>query len=163
MANDNNIYLVAKFNFKVTWQEANIDIVCSEVSGLNITQEPIEYRDGKSPNFFPMKRPGLKKFDDVVLKKAIFEEDEDFYTWFETVYNREEGYRDDITIELYNENEEMIVQWVVHNAWVTKFETPDMNSLANEAAIESITLACEEITCGFAGNEAAAGGEEGGE
>ena len=35
--------------------------------------------------------------------------------------------------------------WVLTNAWVAKYNAPDLNSTANEVAIESVELAYEEL------------------
>lgn len=140
-------YLIPKFHFEVSWTTDGTTIVCSEVSGLNSTIEPIEYRDGKSDFFFPTKRPGLQKFDDITLKKAIFKSDMDFKNWHDRVETRDEGgYRDTVTVILKDENHNAVLTWTLNNAWVTKWEMPDMNSTANEPSIESITLVCEQVT-----------------
>ncbi len=143
---DEVVYPVGKFHFEVSWEEAaNGSIICSEVSGLNSTIEPIEYRDGKSEFFYPTKRPGLQKFDDIVFTKAIFEDDEDFQTWHDTVATEREEYRDTVTIVLKNEVSEAVISWELQNAWVSKWEMPDMNSSASEVSIEKITVVCENI------------------
>lgn len=143
MADDQ--YLIPKFHFEVSWTDATI--ICSEASGLNSEITPIEYRDGKSEFFYPTKRPGLQKFGDITLKKAIFKSDVDFKTWFDKVAARDEGgYRDTVTILLKDENHNVVITWTLQNAWVSKFDMPDMNSTANEPSIESITLVCESIT-----------------
>jgi phage tail-like protein len=142
-------YLVPKFHFEVSWSDTTI--ICSEVSGLNTEIASIEYRDGKSEQFYPTKRPGLQKFGDVTLKKAIFHSDEDFYKWYDKVQTRDEGgYRDTVTIILKDENGAAVITWTLQNAWVSKFDMPDMNSTANEPAVESITLVTENITEEFA-------------
>lgn len=139
-------YPVGKFHFEVSWEEAeNGSIICSEVSGLNSTIEPIEYRDGKSEFFYPTKRPGLQKFDDIVFTKAVFEDDEDFQTWHDAVAVERDEYRDTVTIVLKNEVAEAVTSWELQNAWVSKWEMPDMNSSANEVSIEKITIVCENI------------------
>lgn len=143
---DEVAYPVGKFYFEVSWENAeNGSIICSEVSGLTSTIEPIEYRDGKSEVFYPTKRPGLQSFDDIVLTKAIFEDDEDFKAWHDLVAVDREEYRDTVTIVLYNEVGEIVMTWELQNAWVSKWEMPDMNSTANEVAIDKITIVCENI------------------
>src|SRR5882724_4037309 len=42
----------------------------SEVSGLDVTQDPIEYRTGVH-DITVMKIPGLKKFTNIVLKRGV--------------------------------------------------------------------------------------------
>lgn len=144
---DEVVYPVAKFHFEVSWEgAANGSIICSEVSGLNSTIDVIEYRDGKSEFFYPTKRPGLQKFDDIILTKAIFEDDEDFQAWHDKVAIDREEYRDTVTIVLKNELAEAVMTWELQNAWVSKWEMPDLNSMASEVAVEKITIVCENIT-----------------
>ena len=149
---DEVVYPVAKFFFEVSWENAaDGSIVCSEVSGLTSTIEPIEYRDGKSEFFYPTKRPGLQKFDDVVLSKAVFEDDEDFAAWHELVAMERDEYRDTVTIILKNETDEPVMAWELQNAWVSKWEMPDMNSTANEVAVEKITIVCDNVEVSVGG------------
>ncbi len=139
-------YPVGKFYFEVSWEGTdNAYIICSEVSGLNSTIENIEYRDGKSEAFYPTKRPGLQKFDDVVLTKAIFENDQDFKAWHDIVATDRKDYRKTVVISLGNEVGMIVMTWELQNAWVSKWEMPDMNSTANEVAIDKITVVCENI------------------
>lgn len=143
---DEVTYPVGKFYFEVSWENAaNGSIICSEVSGLASTMEPIEYRDGKSEVFYPTKRPGLQSFDDIVFTKAIFEDDEDFKAWHDLVAVDRDEYRDTVTIVLYNEIGDIVMTWELQNAWVSKWEMPDMDSSANEVAVDKITVVCENI------------------
>jgi phage tail-like protein len=146
---DENVYLIGKFHFEVSWTDTTI--VCSEVTGLNHENQVIEYRDGKSEFFYPTKRPGLQKFGDVTLKKAIFKSDQVFKIWHDKVSTRDDGgYRDTVTIILKDENHNAVITWSLQNAWVSKFTMPDMGSMGNEPAVESINVVCENITEEFA-------------
>ena len=136
------LYPIQKFHFQVDWGEITIN--CSEVSGLNSTMEPINYCDSKAQ--WVTAQPGLQKFDDIVFSKAIFEDDADFQTWHQRVEDREDPYRETVTITLKNELHEPVFIWELENAYVTKWEQPDMNSTANETAVEKITVVCENIT-----------------
>jgi phage tail-like protein len=140
-------YPIPKFHFEVSWENAaNGSIICSEASGLNSTIANIEYRDGKSEQFYTIKRPGLQSFGDVVLSKAIFEGDSDFQDWHDKVAADREEYRDTVTIVLKNELGDAVTTWELQDAWVSNWEMPDMNSTANEVAVEKITIVCESIT-----------------
>ena len=35
--------------------------------------------------------------------------------------------------------------WTLKNAWVTKYSAPDLNSTANEVALETVEIAYEEL------------------
>lgn len=136
-------YPLPKFHFRVEWGGSRIGF--TEVTGLNLETEVIEYRDGSSPEYSKIKMPGLRKFGNITMKRGTFANDNEYYDWFNTVsLNQIE--RRDVTISLLNENHEPVVVWKVKNAFPIKIQSPDMKSDANEAAIESIEIAHEGLT-----------------
>ncbi len=62
-------YPLPRFHFRVTFDSTVIN--CSEVTGLNTELDVIEYRDGASVEFSTQKMSGLRKYDDVVMKKDV--------------------------------------------------------------------------------------------
>src|SRR5690349_7848631 len=133
-------YPLPKFHFLVEWAGARIGF--TEVTGLTMEVEVIEYREGNSPEYNKTKMPGLHKFSNITLKRGVFAGDNDYFNWFNKVkLNTHE--RRDLTISLLNENHEPVVVWKVKSAWPIKIQPPDLKSDANEAAIESIELAHE--------------------
>ena len=136
-------YPLPKFHFRVEWGGSRIGF--TEVTGLNLETEVIEYRDGSSPEYNKIKMPGLRKFGNITMKRGTFQSDNDYYDWFNTVsLNQIE--RRDVTISLLNEAHEPVVVWKVKNAFPIKIQSPDLKSDANEAAIESIEIAHEGLT-----------------
>lgn len=133
-------YPLPKFHFQVEWGGANLGF--TEVSGLDVQVDPIEYRDGASPEYLKTKMPGMQKFSNITLKRGTFKGDNDFYNWWNTVaLNTIE--RRNVTISLLNENHEPVVVWKIKNAWPCKVTSTDLKSDGNEVAIESIEL-CHE-------------------
>jgi phage tail-like protein len=136
-------YPIPVFHFSVDW--GGTRMAFSEVTGLNIEAQVIEYRDGLSPEFSTIKMPGLKKFGNITLKRGVFAGDNDYYNWLNTIkLNKPE--RRDITISLLNEEHNPVMVWKVKNAWPTKMTSPDMKASGNEAAIESLEVAHEGVT-----------------
>jgi len=136
-------YPLSKFHFRVEWGGARIGF--TEVSGLEVSTDPIEYRDGASPEYFKTKMPGMKKFGNITLKRGTFAADNDFFNWWNThALNTIE--RRDIVISLLNENHDPVVVWKVKNAWPVKVQSTDLKADGNEVAIESIELAHEGLT-----------------
>ena len=136
-------YPLPKFHFQVDWSGNKIGF--TEVSGLDITTEVIEYRDGASPEYSKIKMPGQRKFSNITLKRGTFKGDNQFFEWFNTVsLNTIE--RRDITISLLNESHEPVLVWKVKNAWPTKITPTDLKADGNEVAIESLELAHEGLT-----------------
>lgn len=136
-------YPLPKFHFQVDWGGARIGF--SEISGLEVSTEVIEYRDGASPEYSKTKMPGLQTFSNITMKRGVFQGDNDFYVWWNTVaLNTIE--RRDVTISLLNEAHEPVVVWKIKNAWPLKVQSTDLNASGNEAAIETIELAHEGLT-----------------
>jgi phage tail-like protein len=136
-------YPLPKFHFQVEWGGSKIGF--TEVSGLDITTEVIEYRDGASPEYSKVKMPGQRKFSNITLKRGTFANDNQFYIWFNTVsLNTIE--RRNLTIALLNENHEPVIVWKVKNAWPTKITPTDLKADGNDVAIESIELVHEGLT-----------------
>jgi phage tail-like protein len=135
-------YPLPKFHFRVEWGGSKIGF--TEVTGLNIENELIEYRDGSSPEYHKIKMPGLQKYGNVTLKKGMFNGDNEFYQWLNTVTLSKIEQRD-VLISLLNENHEPVWMWRLKNAWPTKVTAPDLKSDANEVAVETIELAHEGL------------------
>lgn len=136
-------YPLPKFHFEVQWGGTRIGF--TEVTGLEVTTEKIEYRDGASKEYHKVKMPGMQTFGDLTLKRGIFASDNEFYDWWNTVaLNTIE--RRDITISLLNEGHEPVVIWKVKNAWPTKVTSTDLNASGNETAVETLVLAHEGLT-----------------
>jgi len=136
-------YPLPKFHYQVDWGGSKIGF--TEVTGLDITTEVIEYRDGASPEYSTVKMPGQRKFSNVTLKRGVFSGDNEFHDWFNTVsLNTIE--RRNVTISLLNESHEPVIVWKVKNAWPTKVTPTDLKADGNEVAIESLELAHEGLT-----------------
>ncbi len=135
-------YPVPVFHFTVDWGGTNAAF--SEVTGLNIETQVIEYRDGLSPEYSTVKMPGIKKYGNITLKRGVFASDNEFFEWLKTIkLNKPE--RRDVTISLLNEDHAPVMTWKVLNAWPTKVTSPDLGGNKNEAAIETIELAHEGV------------------
>ena len=80
-------YPIPKFHFQVEWGGAKIGF--TEVTGLEVSTEVIEYRDGASPEYHKMKMPGMQKFGNITLKRGTFKSDNEFF--------------DDISVECFQD------------------------------------------------------------
>jgi phage tail-like protein len=135
-------YPLPKFHFRVEWGGAKIGF--SEVSGLSMETDVVEYRDSSSPEFHKIKMPGMQKFGNITMKRGIFQGDNDFVKWWKTVALNTINRRD-VTISLLNENHEPVVVWKIKNAWPSKVQSTDLKSDDNGVAIETIELAHEGL------------------
>ncbi|MXV49668.1 phage tail protein [Pedobacter sp. HMF7647] len=136
-------YPLPKFHFSVAWGGTKIGF--SEVSGLNIENKLIEYRDGASPEYSKIKMPGMREFSNITLKRGVFAGDNEFYSWLNTIQlNAVE--RRDLTISLLNENHDPVVVWKIKNAFPVKIQSTDLKADGSEVAIEQLDLAHEGLT-----------------
>jgi phage tail-like protein len=136
-------YPMTAFHFQVDWGGSQLGF--SEVTGLNIEVQPIEYRDGLSPEYSPVKMPGLKKYGNITLKRGVFQGDNEFHDWLNEIkLNKPE--RRDITIKLLNEEHNPVMVWKVVNAWPSKITSPDLKATGNEVAIEQLEIVHEGIS-----------------
>jgi len=86
----------------------------------------------------------MQKFSNITLKRGIFQGDNDYFNWWNTVaLNTIE--RRDVVISLLNENHEPVVVFKVKNAWPVKVQSTDLKADGNEVAIESIEIAHEGL------------------
>ena len=136
-------YPLVKFHFQVEW--GGTKIAFTEVSGLDVETEVVEYRDGASPEYSKIKMPGMQKYSNITLKRGTFATDNEFFNWWNTVkLNTIE--RRDITISLLNEEHEPVITWKVKNAWPAKVQSTDLKADGNEVAIESMEIVHEGLT-----------------
>ena len=136
------IYPVPVFHFSVEWGGSRVGF--SEVTGLTQEYQVIEYRDGSFPEQSPMKRPGLRKYSNIVLKRGMKKGDNELFIWFSTVRLTEVEKRT-LSISLLNELHEPVMTWTVNQAFPVKVEGPQLKASANDVAIESIEIAHEGI------------------
>ncbi|GHC57942.1 phage tail protein [Ulvibacter litoralis] len=137
-----DLYPLVKFHFSVDWGGTNIGF--TEVSGLDVETEMIEYRHGASPEYSKIKMPGMQKFSNITLKRGSFANDNEYFAWWNTVkLNKIE--RRDVTIKLLNEAHEPVIVWKVKNAWPVKVQSTDLKGDGNETAIESMEIAHEGL------------------
>ena len=137
------VYPLPKFHFQVEW--GGVRLGFSEVTGLNVETDVIEYREGASPEFHKIKMPGLQKFPNITLKRGTFKADNEFFTWWNTVALNTIQRRN-LIISLLNENHEPVVVWKVKQAWPSKVMSGDLKADANEVLMESIELVHEGLT-----------------
>jgi len=136
-------YPIPKFHFRVEWGGA--DIGFTEVSGLEVSTEVIEYREGSSKNYSKIKMPGMIKHNNITMKRGTFKGNNEFFDWWNTIaLNTVE--RRDITISLLNEKHEPVVVWRLMNAFAVKVQSTDLKADGNEVAIESMEIAHEGLT-----------------
>ena len=139
IGNRNDPY--AQFNFLIEINGISVGGF-TEVGGLSLEQDIIEYRDGsEAPTM--RKLPGLKKFANITLKRG-YTQNTDLWLWRKTTLDGQTE-RKDGAIILLDEARQPALRWQFSNGWISKYEGPALNSTTNEAAIESIEIAHEGL------------------
>ncbi len=130
----------SQFNFQV-----EIDNVTragfSEVSGLTIDTNIIEYREGDDITTV-RKQPGLIKYNNLVLKWGIV--DLTVYAWRKTVVDGNTK-RTSGCIVLLDEGRKPALRWRFRQGWPTKLEGPALNAKTSEAAVATLEIAHEGL------------------
>ncbi|MGR9045175.1 MAG: phage tail protein [Gammaproteobacteria bacterium] len=136
-------YPLPRFHFQVDWGGAKISF--TEVTGLVMEREKIEYRHSDSKDFSKICMPGLIKISNITMKRGKFEGDFDFNAWLDEVANERVNGRRDLVIRLLNEKHEPVAAWSATRCFPVKVMAPDLKSDANEVAIESIEVSHEGL------------------
>ena len=144
------------FNFKVhLYNESNNEMLCqglfSEVQGLEVTMEPRAIQAG-GQNWGEIQRIGFTRFSPIVLKRGVTNLD-DLWSWFDaTTRGNNYGYRMQGEIHVLDpkvpsggQERETLIIWRLSGVMPTRFKGPDLSSVANQVAIEEITLVHEGL------------------
>ncbi len=132
---------LVNFHFNVEWSGTRIGF--TEITGLEMEYEVLEYRHGASPVYSTQKVPGLTKFSNIVLKRGVYKDDNDAFKWFNNFRQSKE--RRNITISLLNEDHEPTVVWRVQDAWPVAIKYSELHATKTEIFIERMELAHEGV------------------
>jgi len=112
----------------------------AEASGLEVSIQPIEYRNG-AEEITTRKIPGLMKFPNIVLKRGILG-DVALWNWIQAAMDgkvvRTEG-----SVVLLDENKQEVMRWNFKRAWPCKWTGPGLNAKNSEIGMESLEI-CHE-------------------
>ncbi|MFZ2168854.1 MAG: phage tail protein [Methylococcaceae bacterium] len=140
MANRTDPYRVYKFKIEIDGITRG---GFREASGLDSSQDPIEYREG-TDGLHAKKLPGLNKSSNISLKWGITD-DAQLWEWrkksIDGKVERKNG-----SIVLYNDAGEEKIRWNFMEGWPTKWTGPSFNATGNEVAIETLEIAHEGLT-----------------
>jgi phage tail-like protein len=114
----------------------------AEVGGLSMEQGIIEYREG-SDTATVRKLPGLRKYGNITLKRG-YTRNHELWDWRKTTIDgatqRKQG-----AVILRDEAGQPALRWEFREGWISKYEGPALKATANEAAMESIEIAVEDV------------------
>ena len=136
-------YPIPRYHFQCDWGGTKLSF--TEVTGLVMEREKIEYRHSDSKDFNKIAMPGMVKNNNITLKRGKFEKDFDYNSWLEDVANDRVNGRRDVVIRLLNEKHEPVAAWSAVRCFPVKVTAPDLKSDANEVAVESLEIAHEGL------------------
>jgi phage tail-like protein len=113
-----------------------------EASGLDSSQDPVEYREGTDA-FTSRKVPGMVKYGNITLKWGTTG-DQELLKWRQKSADGKVQRRNGSIVLLDGAGQEQ-VRWNFHEAWPTKWTGPSFNATGNEVAIETLELAHEGL------------------
>jgi len=135
---------VPKFYFKVSFGDKG-EMAFQEVSGLDSEVDILEYRAGNSPEFSTIKMPCLKKSSDVTMKKGMYKGDGALFEWINEIKMNTIS-RQVVTIQLLDEEHNVLFTWSLKNAFPMKVTGTDLNAQNSDVAIEELVIAHEGLT-----------------
>ncbi len=113
-----------------------------ECSGLDSSQDPINYREGTDP-LTTRNLPGLVKYSHITLKWGITD-DAALWDWRQKAMDGKVE-RKNGSIVLLDDTGDEKLRWNFHDAWPTKWTGPSFNATGNEVAIETLEIAHEGV------------------
>lgn len=118
----------------------------SSVSGLDYSVQTAKYEDGMG-NLYQV--PSRVEPPTITLKRGVIPKQSQLYEWISSSASRQVE-KKDLTISLTNETgSELLVTWIVMNAFPTKWTGPSLDATSNEVGFEEVSLAADRLTVKF--------------
>ena len=114
----------------------------SEVSGFDITVDPIDYREGPDPTHV-RKLTGLTKYGNITLKWGVTTSKE-LHDWHRRIVDGTID-RKAVAIEVYDEANVAQARWEIAEAWPSKYDPMDLNAKGNDVSIEMLEICNEGV------------------
>jgi len=114
-----------------------------ECSGLDVTSDVIDYREGTDKASSPRELSGQPKYTVIILKRGITD-NHSLWDWHKKVADGQLE-RKNGSIVLMSSGKEKI-RWNFTNGLPTKWTGPSFNATANEVAVETLEIIHEGVT-----------------
>ncbi len=137
-----------QFNFLVdigTGETEGPEAGFQECSGISMSVDVTEYRNGNEKENNPRKLTGLTRVSDVTLKRGIIGS-LGLYKWINDIRNGNPAALRTVVIQLQNEDHTAVVMtWKLLRARIIKHTSGPFNAKGTDVAMEEITLAYERL------------------
>ncbi len=131
------------FNFRVEIDGLTVGAF-SEVSGLTMDGDTVDYREGTDLANNVRKLLGMRKWPPITLRFGMTENRE-LVDWYVNLLNGIPDRRNG-SIILMNEQRQDVLRWNFTNGFVNKIEGPTLKASANEVAMEAVDIVHEGLT-----------------
>ena len=136
-------YQTVNFHFKVefTLNEEGIDVRFQSVSGLDVTIDTEQVKEG-GENRFEHVLPVRRKCTPLILKRGLLKPSASGLTrWLQKAFDDEEVETVDIvTIKLLNEEHKPLMLWTINNVWPRSWKMGELNAENGAILIETLEL-----------------------
>lgn len=120
------------------------EIAFSEISGIAVDGDVVEYREGNERFNSVRKLSGLRKYGNFTMRRG-YTPDDRLWQWYARIANgAAERYNGSIV--LLNEARKPVMRWNFVNAWINKIDGPMLKAAGNEIAIEAMDVVHEGLT-----------------
>lgn len=128
-------YPIPTYRFRVSVGDE--EMAFNKVTGLNITSESIEYKDGASDLY---QMPGQVDATSITLRKGIVIGQRQLYDWISSI-SLDRVEKKNVTISLMNESgSEPQITWHFTDAFPISLTAPSFDATSNEVSIEELGL-----------------------
>lgn len=132
------------YHFSGLWQVEIEGLAVADFQSVTLpTAEVavIEYNRGGSKS--PMKRPGVVKWSNLVLKRG-YSHSRILQEWIDNISKGVQDRRSISVIQYFEENNESM-RWNMFNTWPCKWSISEMAGSKNEVTIETIEMVVERM------------------
>lgn len=131
------------FNFRVEIDNTAV-AGFRECTGLSLTTDPVDYREGTDKALHVRKLTGLRKFANISLKRG-FTANQELWKWYKNMLNGVTDRRNGAVV-LQDEQHNDVLRWQFENGWICKWEGATMNATSNDVALETVEICAEQVT-----------------
>jgi phage tail-like protein len=115
-----------------------IQAVFSELSGLQVEMQTMDYEEGGT-NTFVHRLPGRLKVGNITLKHGLTKSN-DFLKWCMNIE------RKNVTVVMYDVAGQAVLRWHFNRAYAVKWTGPNFTADSTAMAIESVEITHEGLT-----------------
>ena len=135
--------MLRNYNFAVQIDGMD-ELHFSEVTGLSVEVQAIQYRSGTDLGTGAKVLPGRISYEPVTLERGLAR-DLALWEWLSTIEGGQTDMRN-VTISVLDEEHEPAIAFRLTSAWPSRLQLGRLDGLGNGVAIEKLTLTYERLS-----------------